>query len=77
MPRRREVLEIIRDHPHCTFDFLRRRFSAVNAKTLHYDLARLRENGFITKHGQTKGVVYTARPSGSVLEDHRDVRIKV
>ena len=75
--RRREILDIVRDHPHCTFDFLRRRFSAVNVKTLHYDLARLREKGFVTKHGETRGVVYTARPSGSVLEDHRDVRIKV
>ena len=66
--RRREILDIIRDHPHCTFDFLRRRFSAVNVKTLHYDLARLREKGFVTKHGETRGVVYTARPSGSVPE---------
>ena len=68
LPRRREILDIIRDHPHCTFDFLRRRFSAVNAKTLHYDLAKMRQKGFITKHGETRGVVYTARPSGSVPE---------
>ena len=61
LPRRREILDIIHDHPHCTFDFLRRRFSAVNVKTLHYDLAQLRKKGFISKHGQTKGVVYTAR----------------
>ncbi len=61
LPRRREILDIIRDHPHCTFDFLRRRFSAVNVKTLHYDLARLREKGFVTKHGETRAVVYTAR----------------
>lgn len=61
LPRRREILEIIRDHPHCNFDFLHRRFAAINTKTLHYDLARLREKGFINKLGATKGVVYTAR----------------
>lgn len=61
LPRRREILLIIRDHPHCNFDFLHRRFAAINTKTLHYDLARLRERGFINKLGATKGVVYTAR----------------
>ena len=61
LPRRREILEVIRDHPHCTFDFIHRRFTGVNTKTLHYDLAKLREKGFITKHGETRGVVYTAR----------------
>lgn len=61
MPRRREILEIIREHPHCTFDFLSRRFSPINVKTLHYDLARLREKGFINKLGVTKGVVYIAK----------------
>lgn len=60
-PRRREILEIIRDHPHCNFDFLHRRFAAVNPKTLHYDLAKLMAAGFITKHGQTRGAVYSAK----------------
>ncbi len=61
LPRRREILDIIRDHPHCTFDFLQRRFIAVNSKTLHYDLAQMMKKGFIKKLGATKGVVYTAR----------------
>ncbi len=61
LPRRREILEVIRDHPHCTFDFIHRRFTGVNTKTLHYDLAQLRKKGFINKLGSTKGVVYTAR----------------
>lgn len=60
MPRRREILEIIRDHPHSTFDFIHRRFAAVNAKTLHYDLAQLMKKGFIRKLGATKGVSYQA-----------------
>lgn len=60
MPRRREILEIIRDHPHSTFDFIHRRFAAVNAKTLHYDLAQMMKKGFIRKLGATKGVSYQA-----------------
>jgi len=60
LPRRREILEIIKDHPNCTFDFLQRRFLAVNGKTLHYDLSRLLKDGFIRKLGATKGVVYVS-----------------
>lgn len=59
-PRRREILEIIRDHPHCTFDFLRRRFPAVNSKTLHYDLSQMMKKSFIRKLGVTNKVVYLA-----------------
>ena len=59
LPRRRELLEIIRDHPQCTFNFLQRRFTAINAKTLHNDLLRLQKTGFIKKLGATNGVVYT------------------
>ena len=58
LPRRQEILSIIRDHPHCTFDFLQRRFIAVNGKTLHYDLAQMIKKGFIKKLGATRGVVY-------------------
>lgn len=58
-PRRHEILDIIRDHPNCSFDFLKRRFLAINGKTLHYDLLRLQKIGFIRKLGATKGVVYT------------------
>lgn len=61
LPRRREILEIVRDHPNCTFDFLQRRFTAVNSKTLHYDLAQMMKKGFIKKLGATKGVVYGIR----------------
>jgi len=61
LPRRQEILEIIRDHPNCTFDFLQRRFTVVNSKTLHYDLAQMMKKGFIRKLGVTKGVVYGIR----------------
>lgn len=58
LPRRREILEIIKDHPYCSFDFISRRFLSVNPKTLHYDLKQLQEKGFIIKAGKTRGVVY-------------------
>lgn len=60
LPRRREILEIVRDHPFCTFDFIRRRFTAVNIKTLHYDISQLQKNGLIRKRGKTRGVSYQA-----------------
>lgn len=58
-PRRQEILEIITDHPNCTFDFLTRRFSQVNPKTLHYDLGQLQKSGLIRKLGATRGTLYT------------------
>lgn len=61
LPRRREILEIIRDHPYCSFDFISRRFAAINPKTLHYDLSQLQNKGFIIKAGRTKGASYKAR----------------
>ena len=60
LPRRQEILEIIRDHPQCSFDFLKRRFLAVNEKTLHNDLLSLQKNKFIRKLGITNKVVYIA-----------------
>lgn len=61
LPRRRDVLEIIRDHPFCSFDFISRRFLAVNPKTLHYDLQQLQKSGFIQKVGKTRGCSYKIR----------------
>ena len=61
LPRRREILEIIKDHPYCPFDFISRRFPSINQKTLHYDLKQLQTKGFIIKAGQTRGVKYKVR----------------
>ncbi|KKT49539.1 MAG: hypothetical protein UW41_C0005G0042 [Candidatus Collierbacteria bacterium GW2011_GWC2_44_18] len=58
LPRRRELLAIISDHPLCTFDMIRRRFLAVNEKTLHYDLSQLIKKGFVQKIGATRGALY-------------------
>lgn len=59
LPRRAELLEIIRDHKMVTFDFLSRRFRAIPTRTLHYDLSQLTKRGLIKKLGSTRGVVYT------------------
>lgn len=61
LPRRREIYEIIKDHPNCTFDFIHRRFITVNPKTIHYDLSRLQKENLITKAGISRGVTYIVK----------------
>lgn len=61
LPRRRELLEVLTDHPECSFDFLRRRFMNLSSISLHRDLKRLQELGLIDKLGSTRGAVYVAK----------------
>jgi Fic family protein len=61
LPRRREILNIVKDHHLVSFDFLQRRFLAVNARTLRYDLKKLAQEGFIVKKGKTRGVFYAPK----------------
>lgn len=58
LPRRAEILNIIKDHQLVNFDFLRRRFMSVNERTLRYDIKKLQDAGFIHKRGTTNGVYY-------------------
>lgn len=58
LPRRHEILLIVRDHNMVSFDFIRRRFNRIPQSTLHYDLKKLIEDGFIKKLGTTRGVYY-------------------
>lgn len=58
LPRRYEILQVIRDHRQVSFDFIRRRFLAVSDRLLRYDLKKLQDEGFIKKRGVTKGAVY-------------------
>lgn len=60
LPRRSEILNIIKDHKLVNFDIIRRRFLAVNERTLRYDLKKLQDVGLIRKRGSTKGVYYEA-----------------
>lgn len=58
LPRRAEILNIIRDHQMVSFDTIRRRFTAIPERTLSYDLKKLQDAGLIRKRGTTKGVYY-------------------
>lgn len=58
LPRRREIVEIIRDHRMVTFDFISRRFAPVPKSSLHFDLSQLIKKGHIIKLGITRGAVY-------------------
>lgn len=61
LPRRLEILNIIRDHKLVSLDFIRRRFLKVNPRTLRYDLKKLADAGFVVKKGKTKGVYYSPK----------------
>lgn len=58
LPRRQEIYFIIKEHRIVSFDQIRRRFVAVNERTLRYDLKKLQDASFIKKRGTTKGVFY-------------------
>jgi Fic family protein len=58
LPRRAEILNIIKDQRLVSFDQIRRRFMGVNERTLRYDLKKLQDQGLIRKRGTTKGVYY-------------------
>lgn len=63
LPRRAEILYIIKDHRIVDFDIIRRRFLAVNERTLRYDLKKLADAKLIKKLGTTKGVYYEIVPN--------------
>jgi Fic family protein len=60
LPRRREILEIIKDHKIVSFDFIKRRFRRVPDSTLHYDLRQLTKQNFVKKLGETRGALYSS-----------------
>lgn len=62
LPRRAELVRLIKEHGLLNFDAIRRRFLAVNERTLRYDLKRLQDGGFINKMGTTNGVFYKPAP---------------
>lgn len=61
LPRRREILEIIRNHQIVSFNFIKRRFMKVADSTLHYDLQQLIKENFIKKLGTTRGALYALK----------------
>lgn len=58
LPRRLEILNIIRDKKLVNFDIIRRRFLKVNERTLRYDIKKLVDMGLVSKRGTTRGVYY-------------------
>lgn len=61
LPRRQEILLIIKDHQLVSFDFIKRRFPTIPKSTIHYDLSMLLKKGFIKKLGSTRGVLYSPK----------------
>lgn len=58
LPRRAEMLRIIKEQRLVNFDQIKRRFLKINDRTLRYDLKQLQNAGLIRKLGTTKGVYY-------------------
>ncbi len=58
LPRRKEILEIIRDHRIVSLDFLKRRFLRVSERMIRFDLKQLENEGYIVKLGATRGARY-------------------
>ncbi len=61
LPRRQEILGIIRDHQLVSFDFIARRFPRVTKSTLHNDMKHLITKHLIRKLGTTRGACYEPR----------------
>lgn len=61
LPRRQEILYLIKDHKLLTLDAIRRRFLMVTPRMIRYDLKQLEKAGFIVKIGSTRGAMYKAR----------------
>jgi Fic family protein len=58
LPRRQEILNLIKDHKLMSLDSIRRRFLMVSPRMIRYDLKQLEKNGFIIKIGSTRGAMY-------------------
>ena len=56
--RQEEIYEIIKDHPNCSFDFIKRRFLSVSLPTLYRDLAYLIKNKLVIRRGATTSAIY-------------------
>jgi len=59
--RRREIYNLMEKHPYSSFDYISKKFPKVNPKTLHYDLKKLQEKGFVVKVGETRGATYRTK----------------
>lgn len=58
LPRRQEILRLIRHHETMTFAQIKTSFPGIPVSTLHNDLNQLKLKKFVIKQGKTKGVCY-------------------
>ena len=58
LPRRAEILRIVKEQKLIKFDSIKRRFLEINERTLIYDLKKLTDDGLIKKRGTTNGAYY-------------------
>lgn len=61
LPRRQEIVYIIKDHPYISLENIARRFPMISKRTIAYDLQQLVKKNFVIKHGETRGVRYSAQ----------------
>ena len=61
LPRRQEILQIIKEHTIISFDQIQRRFLKIPGRTLRYDLRQLTKQKLIQKIGTTRGTVYQVK----------------
>lgn len=61
LPRRQEILFLIREQKLVSFDFVKRRFRKVPDSSLHYDLRALLRLKYIKKLGTTRGALYVPK----------------
>ncbi len=61
LPRRKEILDIIKDQKVASLDTIKRRFLKIPSRTLRYDLKQLEKSGFIVKIGSTRGAMYKVK----------------
>lgn len=60
-PRRKEILQIIREQTIVSFETIQRRFLKIPSRTLRYDIKQLEKEGFIKKIGTTRGTMYQTK----------------
>jgi len=65
LPRRKEILHIIKEQKIVSFDNIQRRFLKIPSRTLRYDIRQLQKLGFIQKIGTTRGALYQITSSSS------------
>ncbi len=65
LPRRAEIVKIVKDQKMVSINMIARRFPAVNPRTIRFDIKSLVDHGFLVKLGTTKGAYYAPSKKSS------------